>query len=37
MIVLIIMTALVAWGTIATIVTVTRDGYHRIPSASIAR
>jgi hypothetical protein len=36
-IVLISAAALAAWGVIATIVSVSRDGYRRIPTAHIAR
>ena len=37
MIVLISAVALAAWGVIATIVSMSRDGYRRIPAAQIAR
>jgi hypothetical protein len=37
MIVLICLIALAAWGVIATLVSVARDGYRSIPSAQIAR
>jgi len=37
MIVLISAVALAAWGVLATIVSVSRDGYRRIPTARIAR
>ncbi len=37
MIVLISVAALAAWGLIAAIVSVNRDGYRRIPTAPIAR
>jgi hypothetical protein len=37
MIALITVAALAVWGVIATIVSVTRDGYRRIPNAPIAR
>jgi hypothetical protein len=37
MIVMILAVALAAWGVIATIVSVSRDGHRRIPTAHIAR
>jgi hypothetical protein len=37
MIVLICVSALAAWGLIATIAGIARDGYRRIPAAAIAR
>ena len=37
MIVLISVVALAAWGVIATVVSVTRDGYRAVPTAPIAR
>lgn len=37
MIVLISVVALAAWGVIATIVGIARDGHRRVPIASIAR